>query len=107
MKLPQTWRLPKHTDMTYRSMVDLEGRTQDLQQSAKNDQLLKRMMEDQNIYISTIATGLQLYVEVLYSWVNRNLLHWGKGWDPSWIARSLCNRIVVEVQASLTTSSNT
>ncbi|OBT92003.1 hypothetical protein VE01_09957 [Pseudogymnoascus verrucosus] len=37
------------------SMLDLEGRTQDSQQSAKNDQPLKRMMEDQNIYISTIA----------------------------------------------------
>jgi hypothetical protein len=52
-------------------MLDLEGRTQDSQQLAKNDQPLRRMMEDQNVYISTIATGLQLCVEVLYSWTGR------------------------------------
>lgn len=64
VKLPESWRLPKHTDMTCRSMLDLEYRRPDSQQSANNIPPLKRMMEDQKIYITTIATGLQLYLKV-------------------------------------------
>ena len=60
VKSPETWRPAKHTDMSYRSMLDLEDRTADSQKLATSNGSLKRMMEDQNIYISTIAIGITI-----------------------------------------------